>query len=370
MKKLVSNFLNKIKYPALLITVLLISGCSLNLNTRDPESSVPIGGRTGGEEAVLIKDTDEDTVEIAVNSNDDIASTTIDAIHSLAFIYGYDRTSGDWDRLSSTSTSNNEGTLMTFQANDVGLSVAQGKLTGVTFVHKFGNAPDFDAGDGSVHIWDGADDGGSDQMQYTFSSSTDINTISSSDDTDTQVIEVQGLDGEYNLVVQEKTLTGQTPATLDTSLRRVFRVKNMNSTNFAGTIYVTATTTTFSTGVPDNLTKIRAQVANGNNQTLMAIYTIPNGKTGYMSNFWAATAGASRSSNYVIDLFARPFGGVFQLKHRTALADAGTSHFMHPYEVPEKFSAKTDIIMKADMQLGAATAASVSAGFDLILVDN
>jgi hypothetical protein len=253
--------------------------------------------------------------------------------------------------------------------NSSGLSIAAGDVAGTTFVHKFGNAPDFDTSDGSVVCWDGADDGGINQMQYTYSTTADIDSLSSDNNGDTQDIEVQGLDTNYDLVIQTITLTGQTRKALDTSLIRVFRLKNVGSTNLAGQLYCYVNTA-LTTGTPNDKTKIRALIDNGNNQTLMALYTIPNGKTGYMRDWYAGVAGASKSSNYVIDVYARPFGQVFQLKHKSAIGDNGTSQTKHKYTEPEVFQAKTDIMMEVSMQAVGGTGAAVSAGFDLVLIDD
>ena len=42
----------------------------------------------------------------------------------------------------------------------------------------------------------------------------------------------------------------------------------------------------------------------------MALYTIPAGKTGYLTRGYASTAGANKSTNYIIKYFAREVGGV------------------------------------------------------------
>jgi hypothetical protein len=250
-----------------------------------------------------------------------------------------------------------------------GLSISKGDVLNTTFIHKFGNTPDFDTADGSVYIWDGANDGGIDQMQYTFSIIADIDSLSSSNAGDTQNIEVQGLDANYNLVIQTITLTGQTRVPLDTNLIRVFRLKNVSSSDIAGQVYCYVNTA-IATGIPVDKTKVRALINGNNNQTLMSIYTIPAGKTGYMQNWYATTAGASKTSNYIISLYARPFGEVFQLKHLSAISDAGTSSYKHEYKEPEKFTEKTDIIMKAEMTAVGGTEASISAGFAIVLIDN
>jgi len=248
-----------------------------------------------------------------------------------------------------------------------GLSIAKGDVTGATYVHKFGNAPDFDSDDGEVNIWDGADDADIAEMQYNYSSTADIDSIVSSNAGDTVDIEIQGLDASYDLVVQTVTLTGQTRVALTTSLIRVFRLKNVGDADLSGNVYCYVDTT-LSGGVPVDTTKVRAVIDNGNNQTEMALYTVPLGKTAYLRSWYASSAGAKKTTNYVVRLKARPFGQVFQLKHRTAISDGFP--YNHPYTEPEVFSAKTDIAMTAELAASGVTGAAVSAGFDIVLIDN
>jgi hypothetical protein len=251
-----------------------------------------------------------------------------------------------------------------------GLAIAKGDVTGTTFVHKFGNIPDFDTADGGTGgatVWDGADDGGIDQMIYQYSSTADIDSLVSSNSGDTQDIEIQGLDTNYDPVTQTITLTGQTRAALSTDLIRVFRMINVGSTDIAGTVscYVNSAAPG---GVVTDSTKVRAAILDGNNQTEMAIYTIPTGKTGYLRSWFASSSGGKINTNYTIRLKAKPFGQVFQLKHRTSIADGNP--VQHDYTEPEVFYAKTDIEMTGKITEAGVTAAGVSAGFDIVLVDN
>ena len=60
----------------------------------------------------------------------------------------------------------------------------------------------------------------------------------------------------------------------------------------------------------------------------------------------------------------------FQLKHKSSISDVGSSYIQHIYVEPEVFMAKTDIHMTSDMTAVGATGASVSGGFDIVLVDD
>jgi hypothetical protein len=262
---------------------------------------------------------------------------------------------------------------LTISDNSSGLAIAQGKVTGTSFIHKFGFSPDFDQADGFATVWDGSNDADIAEMEYTYSTSNAIDSISSTDTGDTQDIEIQGLydDGAGNWLIsnQTVTLTGQARVAIPQPLIRVFRMVNVNSTDIAGFVY-SYENTALSAGRPVDTTKIRAVIENGNNQTLMAIYTIPSGKTGYMRDWYASTAGANRATNYLIDLRARPMGGVFQVKHRSALDIGGTTYIQHKYEEPEVFGAKTDVEMRCKLTASGVTGAAVSSGFDIVLVDN
>ena len=254
-----------------------------------------------------------------------------------------------------------------------GLEIAKGNVSGTASIHKFGNSPDFDTGDGEITVWDGADDGSTNAMVYTYSSTADIGLMSSSAAGDTQTVEVQGTLSDGTLSVQTFTLNGTTDVDLSatgTDFKRVFRLKNTGATTFAGDVYLRTNGSAQASGIPSTANTVRLKCRAGLNQTTMAIYTIPLGKTGYLCQFWGATAGANKTANYISRLKARPTGGVFQLKHETAAADDGTSHYAHRFDVPESFAALTDLEMTVEIATTSITSASFSAGFEIILVDD
>ncbi|MBC8552548.1 MAG: hypothetical protein H8D23_23205 [Candidatus Brocadiales bacterium] len=245
------------------------------------------------------------------------------------------------------------------------IEVAQGLHPGYSFVHKFGEGTDIDTADGFVDLWDGAGSTSGEET-YTWSANNvnDIDSISSADAGDTQDIEIQGLTSDGALVLQTATLNGRTRVALTTPLWRIFRMKNTGTSDNAGIIYCYVNGA-ITNGVPDTKSTIRAEIGAGNNQTLMALYTVPRGKIALMSSFYASK---SKKITSVADvhLLARPYGGVFQIKHTATLASAGSSTYRMNYEVPQKFEEKTDILMRADASVNDT---GVSGGFNLLLVN-
>jgi hypothetical protein len=251
-----------------------------------------------------------------------------------------------------------------------GTMISLGAVKGMSAVAKFGAAPDFDSGDGEVDVWDGAEDGTSwENMVYDFSTTADIDSLSSSDASDNQDIEIQGLDGNTNLVTQTVTLSGQTRVDLSTDLYRVFRMKNVGTSNLTGHVFCYVTNS-ITGGVPDDASKIRGIIHPENNQTEMAIYTVPNGKTAVLKSVDASILGANKSASYIIRLYARSPGGVFRLQKRFVLEDGVNPFTQYIFSVSGSYSAGTDLKLTADIVGGAVTAAGIVGGFDIVLKDN
>ena len=123
---------------------------------------------------------------------------------------------------------------------------------------------------------------GTPNVNETYSTTNDIDKIVSSDDGDTETLHIEGhtIDASGNLtfVIQTKTLTGQTPATLDTPLARCTRLKVNASGSFgspagdlAGDVYAYASDgVTVTSGVPQTNTAVKARITAGINQTEQA----------------------------------------------------------------------------------------------------
>ena len=249
--------------------------------------------------------------------------------------------------------------------SDIAMDIAAGKVNGVSFVDKFGETGEnIDADDGLVDVWSGVANANCNK-KYTYSTTADIDSISSSSASDTEIINVQGLDTNWDLTIQSITLTGQTRAPIPTPLLRVFRMFNENGTPLVGTVYCYVNTT-ISGGVPTTPAPIRAIIDIGEEQTLMALYTIPNGKTGYLVQ--GDVGLYSKSAGYIHGHFAiRKFGKVFRTQRTFGLATTGTTSQPFVFKIPLPIPAKTDVRVRAD---SSANNMGVFANYQIILVDD
>lgn len=235
------------------------------------------------------------------------------------------------------------------------LGIATGDVTTHSYVLKFGRNTTMPSGT-REDVWDGS-------AIYPWSSTADITHIKADAAGDEGLnIEIQGLDTNYALVVQEKALDGADSSTLvalDTPLRRVFRKKVKDSTDATNAIgcYNSAGTTLYS------------QITTPFNQTLMSLYTVPADKTAYLTRYYCMINKKTNAA-VEVELYVRPFGEVFQLKHNGIIVNGGDAHWdfsFFPSSPPLKIEEKSDIKITG---LASAAGVDVSAGFDLILIDN
>lgn len=177
-------------------------------------------------------------------------------------------------------------------------------------------------------------------------------TLTTTHDGDT--VEIQGLDGDYNLQTETVTISGSS-ATTTNNFKRVFRARFTNGGSFdpnSDRILIKSGGTTV------------AKILEDLGQTLMSIYTIPAGKTGYLMRL-DVTAQASASGSF--KLFARPGGvGSFQVKHIAEVVGSGAPYQLE-YPIPQSFPEKTDIDARMHT---LSNNGRYTCTFDILLVDN
>ena len=230
--------------------------------------------------------------------------------------------------------------------NDFYLEVAKGNVAGHSFIHKFGANFDIDTNSDPETIWSA---GG----LYPWSSLSSAQTlyVLSTDAGDTMDVEIQGLDADYELQTETVTLTGTTAVTTTNTFLRVFRMSADANNDGDITARVTSASGT-----------IVAQIDTDYAQTLMAVYTVPAGKTAYLT---ALDTSVQKNKDAQVRLFQRPTGEAFRIAH---MAETFESSYRYDFTIPLKFPEKTDLEVRASEVESNNT--RVTANFDLLLVDN
>lgn len=243
------------------------------------------------------------------------------------------------------------------------LQVSRGQIPWHYPQFKFGFNPDID--NALETVWA---EGG----LYSYLSAASVLKVSSSslDDAATQTgarqVEIYGLDADYNEISEIVQLAGQTAINTSNSFLRVNRmiVRSAGSGGAnAGVIY--AGTGSISSGVPANK---YATIAAGDNQTLMALWTVPAGYTAYLYETHVTAACTTSNKLLTATIVARPEGEVFQVKDKFGIQIDG-GDIRQVYNFPLKFTEKTDIEVRAISDAGAANA-EVSAGLDMVYIKN
>jgi hypothetical protein len=240
------------------------------------------------------------------------------------------------------------------------LEVSRGNIPGATIERKFGSIDAIQAST-PANVWEYGVTAGAET--YTFSTTADIDTISSSSASDTVEMTIIGLDSSYNEVTQNATLNGQNKVTLGTALIRVNRMYNNNGTDLVGNVYCYVDGT-ITLGVPNTVADVRAYVSAGEGQTLQMIYTTPNGKKTYILGIETSITKGSGATAVTANFRGRTreSGKVFRTQDEFNLMSNGTSNRVYNLETPLCFPGKTDFYPIVDVSandLGASWAITI-----------
>lgn len=240
------------------------------------------------------------------------------------------------------------------------LEIARGNVKGQESLVIIGH--DDDVGTTSGTIWCGG------ATNYRFPSTAEVVYVASSSASDTlggvgtNNVLVIGLDENYSEIQEIVNLSGQTPVQLQQKFLRMNTFQSLvsGSTGYnVGTI--TLANDTYTAGVPDNAEQVMGCMEIGAGQDETTAYTIPAGKTFYLTKGWA-TAGASK--NVEISFYTKPHGLSRYLSFNFQVLNyAFIYEFVTPYEIPEK----TDMWVDGVVETGSA---KVSAGYGGILIAN
>ena len=239
-----------------------------------------------------------------------------------------------------------------------------GRISGMSCVNKFGHNEDIDTASPEI-VWEaGGSYTGDDATVADF-----VDLISTSADDNpagagARTVHIFGLDENWELQDEVIAMNGLGDATSLGKYLRVFRMIVETAAAGGGNLGIITTRPDGGLGNPAHV--FGEMIANFS-QSMIAAYTIPAGKTGYIINWYAALAGTN-AANATIRLEARPPGAVYSTKEIWALRSAGTGLADRNYPLPKgPFVAKTDIMVRAFV---SANNSEISAGFSVLLVDD
>lgn len=225
------------------------------------------------------------------------------------------------------------------------LSLARGHVKDASHIHKFGAVPAMSQNQTGT-VWDVDDT----LYPWTAFDTAGVLTIPAVNASDNGVIvSVFGLDDNFDLVSENFTVSNSGTTTGTETFKRVYRAYMSDGITNVGNINIQRGGTT--------VARIRA----GSAQTLMSIYTIPNGYTGYLlKGQMSCQAGADATGNMFVKYYGQ---SAFRIGHSFEVSGAGGS-YTYDFRVPLQIPSKSDIDIRASVRTNNAR---VSASFDIIL---
>ena len=227
-----------------------------------------------------------------------------------------------------------------------GIAISSGKIDKLSGIHKFGYNDTITTA--AETVWES---GGVYSTYPTSGAALELtNTVT--DGTDDGVeITIEGLDYDYNLLTETVTTESDGGGVTDSGAWiRVFRAYVSGDQALTGNVNI---------HTEGDSGEQWAYINNAYQQTQMAVYTVPAGKTAYLTKL---EVGYDKQNDYEVRVMVREPGKVFRCQGvLTGFAESMDRHFEIPFHIPEK----SDI--RIDAKCGAT--GGVSAAFDLVLED-
>ncbi len=237
------------------------------------------------------------------------------------------------------------------------INISAGDVAGTGYIEKFGMNTDVDSN--KETIWDGGE-------IYSYISTAETVAVTSTAGVDSaagtgaRTVEIQGLDANHTLVYETLTVGGGAGTQ---EFLRIFRANVVTAGTSGineGTVSITSSDT--STVLAQIGVDGTGSNAAGRGQTFMALYTVPAGKTAYLTQ-WTVGCG-KQNTDAVATFLARPEGGAWNAKD---IITVSATTYAKDYKIPLQFTEKTDIEIRA---YSTTNNSLVSSTFNLLLIDN
>jgi hypothetical protein len=313
------------------------------VTVQDGGNSITVDGTVAVNQPVAITDNDSSiTVDGTISVNNFPSTQTVDGTVALdtASLAALETTTVD--TITNPVTIIDGGGTITVDGimTPYLIGIAQGLVSGTSSVNKFGYRESIPSS--YQTIWDGTAD-------YAYAAAGTVLAVADNTGSDNNgTVEVQGLDQNYAPITETLTIGG---AASSNQFLRVFRARMITSN--------TGTTNVDEIRIKRATTDLAIILAAAG-QTLMSLYTIPAGKTGYLIRL---QGNVDANNDALFRLISRPLNGSFNVKGQFGVFASG---FTVDYPIPLVFTEKTDLQITAKSQNNVGGGAT----FDLILKDN
>jgi len=241
------------------------------------------------------------------------------------------------------------------------LLVSAGQVQGVSLVRIMGHNPDIDVAGVPEDVWEG---GGLYPFQ-TSAQSLEIlsdNAADAAAGTGLRTARVTGLDADYAEITENVTLNGVGVVPLINQYLRINELVGLT----AGSGETNAGIVTLRVA---GAGAVQAVMDTGDGRAHNGIYTVPAGKTGFITlGIFQMLRAVTASETSEIALHFREQGGVNILRNLFVLWTSGTSSSDIPLQYPVRVPAKMD--MWASIHFVSANNTSITVTLFLVLIDN
>jgi hypothetical protein len=242
------------------------------------------------------------------------------------------------------------------------IPIANGDVDGYAAIHKFGRNPD--VGNAPETIWM---HGGKYQYLAVNSPSTvyaySANSEDSASGTGARTITIQGLDNNFNEIEETVTVNGAVSTKTFLRIYRAFVATAGSTSTNVGNVLISTGAGGTGTVLAD-IGTIGTGTTFGLGQTQLALYTIPAGKTGYLTTWNVGCAPMNNKATVLLK--SRELDGVDVPFRTKDIVDLVGGYHTQNYSIPLRFPEKTDIEVVA----AGDSNTIISSSFDIILVDN
>jgi hypothetical protein len=220
-------------------------------------------------------------------------------------------------------------------------AIVDGLVAGTKSIYKFGFNPDINGAEETV--WSN----GGIYVYPTTAARMYVNSTSANDTaggTGVRSIRVFGLDANYNEVSEDLAMTGQSQTLTANTYIRVYRAYALTAGSLgtsAGIIYIANGAGLDGSFIPTGSILVNLGT---DNQTQLALWTVPAGYTLYLSEVTFTSAVSLANTYLTTKLKVREFGGVFRTLFINVL-QSGT--YQERLELPILIPEKTDIECRA-----------------------